>query len=91
MDSTLDKPVSAITGIDHTHVVQVGKWLRALLFWAGSLAILAAFFLLGTQLNHLVQGFPRTAIRVFFWLVEVGAIWVWLNVTQPDWGFSRQD
>ncbi len=70
-------PVRIISGYYHPDRLQIGRWLSRIIFWAGLLAILAAFFFLEIQMDHAVHGITRTVLLIILLGVELVAGIAW--------------
>lgn len=80
LEKALDAPVLELAGVYHPWKTASRKWLLALLFWVGCLAILAGFSMLEFQIDHAIQGVARTALIMIALTVEFGAFWAWSHM-----------
>jgi hypothetical protein len=77
----LKYPVCTVAGFYHPVKVQTNNWLRQVRFWAGSLAILAGFFVIEANLDSMAQGIAHSLLMAVIILFEIGAMVTWFGIS----------
>lgn len=83
LEKSFKAAVMELGGIYHPAGYRARRLLLTVMFWAGAAAILAGFTLLEIHLDSGVHGAARVLLLLLLAGIEISALYVWNNTSQP--------